>query len=353
MPPFLSGAIRQLTVAVVCLLMSLASLIVLFPSGTGIRGRASTEPGTAERTEVVRFRPVGAITLDGPRSARVGARIALAGSVVVNGRQPRVVTLSELIDGRWRTVLRTRSDRKGAFSFRVRVGGRTLTRTFRARAAGAPGVPVVQSAPLRVAVGHQQVKAADDWSYLFGSDGSRWNPCVPIRWAYNPTGEPYRAARADVTRAFDEIAAVSGLTFQDEGATDYRQLNDSFGKFPEELDIVVSWADESEVPRLAGEVAGIGGARATSTAPGANVVWRLTAGYLTLDQNAASVAPGFKGGSWGQIMMHEALHALGLGHARWHDNQLMWPLATDRNYKFGRGDITGMKRIGLPAGCLA
>ena len=45
-------------------------------------------------------------------------------------------------------------------------------------------------------------------------------------------------------------------------------------------------------------------------------------------------------------MMHEVLHAMGLGHAQT-SQQVMAPFASDSNFQFGAGDLTGMHKIGL------
>jgi len=49
-------------------------------------------------------------------------------------------------------------------------------------------------------------------------------------------------------------------------------------------------------------------------------------------------------------MLHEAMHALGLGHAAG-QAQVMYGAVSSTNHLFGAGDLTGLDRIGAPT-CL-
>ena len=287
--------------------------------------------------------------------------------------------------GHWKVVARTTSKRTGVFTFGVPAGKKTGTRVFRAQAGAARGLPAVHTRSVKVKItakagstgptipagadydaaealpnGYDPPGAKNDWSSLFGASSVRWDPCTVIRWRYDDNGQAYNAL-PDVTRAIARIAGVSGLRFKYMGASSFRYLGQKDPTFPANADLFVSWAsaDEYSAPQgqgLDGPVVGVGGGYATSAGADAlGVDWRMSDGYLTLDKGAGQVARGFDGSGWGQIMMHETLHAMGLGHAQdTRDSQdhptsreVMAPIATDLNYQFGAGDITGMHHIGL------
>lgn len=343
---------------------ALAVLLLLSPTTGDVATSGATDgpvtgpvTGAVTATDAVRFRAPGPLTLKAPAVVKVRAKIRFTGRVQVKNQKPRRVRILEKVGPKWRVRATVRSTRTGAFAATLTAAATARTQVFRAEAPAAKGLRLVRSslAKVKVTAADPVRTEANDWTYLF-EGGSRWNPCEEITWAYNPAGEIYGTARDDVETAFENIAEESGLTFVDGGTTDYRQLSsdqdDDFDDFPEEFDVVVSWATPGEADDLAGSVVGIGGGRAVNTVADADVDYRMTQGFLTLDSTAAGIPTGYDQSGWGQVMMHEVLHAMGQGHARWFDTQLMWWQATSRNVHFGAGDRTGMRKVGLPAGCL-
>lgn len=321
------------------------------------------------------------------RTVVVGEKIRLRGGVVTKPRrgtaEPRPIRLTERKHGRWELVATTTSTRSGAWSFRIGAGAAARTRVFRAEAPRFNRLPAARADSVRVRVvpraatpppvappsapppvtpatpsepsgssgivtpeylpaGYVPLGRADDWTFLIAG-GSRWNPCEPIEWTYNPTGQGYDAL-ADVRRAFARISGVSGLTFTYVGTSESRYLGTD-ASVDRSVDMVVGWANDTEFPRLGGSVIGIGGGFAAWTRSG----YRMTNGYLTLD-NTAVLNPGFGTYGWGLVAEHEILHALGLGHAG-ESVQLMYPMLTRATLMFGAGDVEGMQRIGAAAGC--
>ncbi|NUR09196.1 MAG: hypothetical protein HOQ22_01520 [Nocardioidaceae bacterium] len=320
-------------------------------------------------------------------TVRTGTRFIIRGTAVTKpphrAAKPRPVYLAERRSGRWRVIVRKKTTRAGAYSFTVNAGSVARTRSFRVqvpaynhlRAAvgrtiairvvkpatpptsttppvGTPLPPTDGSydAPEPLPAGYVGGGLSTDWTYLF-TGGGRWNPCQVIRWAYNPVGERYPAL-ADVQRAFAKISGASGLQFTYVGPSTYRYTGGSLGTgFPAgTADIVVAWANATQYPDLAGNVVGIGGGRGWHVS-GADVAVRMDRGYLTLD-NGAMLAGGFDRSGWGQVMLHEVLHALGLGHANG-SVQLMYGMASSSNFRFGAGDLAGLTKIGAAQGCLS
>jgi hypothetical protein len=296
---------------------------------------AATGPATGAEARAA------AITLVGPTEASSGDRVVLRGNVATNAPgkpgRPRVVQVAVRAGDRWRVVAKTRSTLRGAYRISVPAGSTGGRRVLRAQAPETPALRAVHSEPLSVTV----ADGSGDWSFLMNG-GSRWNPCAPITWSYNPAGQAYQAL-SDVTTAFATIAAASGLTFTYVGPTPL--------VYPGGADITVGWASAAKLAGLADSVVGIGGAGGNKIT-GHDVAWQLTRGWVTLDnRDPLAPGPGFGASSFGQVLIHELLHALGLGHAA-RPRNLMYPVASGQNTTFGPGDRAGIAHIGTAAGCL-
>jgi hypothetical protein len=359
-------SLRRALVAVAALAPAIA---LLGSSPAAVNGTGAAATGHAAD----QLRRPAPIVISAPRKAQTGTAIRLVGDVVVAKKKPRVVRLAEKRGSRWKVIARTASARTGSFAFRVPAGKTAATRLFRAQAPASRGLRGLVTGGVKVRVtkkgggsgptipgspdydaaealpnGYDAAGSTNDWSSLFGDESVRWAPCTVIRWAYNDAGQAY-GARADVTRAIAKISGVSGLKFKYVGPTTFSYRGQDNPDFPNNADLFVSWANESNFPALSGSTVGVGGGSATSAgAPALGVDFRMTDGYLTLDKGAGQITSGFNGQGWGQIMMHETLHAMGLGHAETDPDsrEVMAPTATDLNYQFGAGDITGMHKIG-------
>jgi hypothetical protein len=188
------------------------------------------------------------------------------------------------------------------------------------------------------------------------ADGSvvRWNPCSVVRWRANLALAP-PAALDDVTAAFQQLGAATGMSFRYDGPTTtvpttvWRNTSPDFGV------IVVAWVPRTATDLLGDGATGEGGWYEQGTKTGAKPwVWRIVRGFVVIDPAAtAEYAKGFADGlSLGALVLHELGHAAGLGHTA-DPGQLMSPVLTGSTLAhYGAGDRAGLTAVGRPAGCI-
>lgn len=178
-----------------------------------------------------------------------------------------------------------------------------------------------------------------------GAEPVAWDPCRPIQYAINPAGGPPHATRL-VRGAIAEVSRLTGLVFERTGVTtDRPQQGTSHSWLPRTMpyDVLVSWAGASEVPKLSGPVAGIGGSAAVSTDTERQ---RYAHGEATLDTDAFHKLQGRPHGRALEraILLHELGHVVGLGHVG-DPAQLMY--ADNQGLlDFSDGDRAGLVQVG-------
>ncbi len=169
-----------------------------------------------------------------------------------------------------------------------------------------------------------------------------WDGCREIPYVVNPEGAA-AGQLAQVADAVDELERASGLRFRYDGTTDDRMFEGRSGAFGSAAPVLVAWATPAEVPALAGDVAGVGGAEARAVAPE-----RLgyVTGMVALDRDAFAAMGGRPGGADLQraILEHELAHVLGLGHVS-DPAQLMYAETTTQRH-LGAGDLDGLAALG-------
>lgn len=174
-----------------------------------------------------------------------------------------------------------------------------------------------------------------------------YDPCEPVKVRVNPAGGPADAV-ALVRRALAEVSAATGLELRYDGLTDERPAWKStyvpsvLGR-PRARPVLVSWAGQTEVPELAGDVAGIGGSVPVREADG---VVRYVTGGVTLDTDSFSRLAARVDGAplMRAIVLHELGHVVGLAHVS--DPRELMNAGNVGLLDFGTGDRIGLARLG-------
>lgn len=169
-----------------------------------------------------------------------------------------------------------------------------------------------------------------------------WDGCREIPYVVNPAGAP-AGHLAQLASAVADLERASGLRFRYAGTTEDRTFEDRAGPFGSAPPVLIAWATPEEVPELAGDVAGVGGAEARSLTPD-----RLTyvTGMVALDRDGYAEIGARQGGGDLQraILEHELAHVLGLGHVA-DPGQLMYAETTGQRH-LAAGDLAGLAVLG-------
>jgi len=195
-----------------------------------------------------------------------------------------------------------------------------------------------------------QLPGRDHGSYAFintttNGDPVGWDHCKPIHYVVNPEGAPEQWEQI-VRGAVATTSEASGFEFKYDGTSDDRSLDRRSGDAADPPPVLISWADATEVPDLAGSTAGIGGSSPASV----NNRLRYVTGMVVLD-TAAYDELALEGDEESEelILAHELGHVLGLDHVD-DTGELMNAKYIDQD-GFGPGDRKGLERLHeLPCG---
>lgn len=169
-----------------------------------------------------------------------------------------------------------------------------------------------------------------------------WDGCREVPYVVNPVGAP-AGHLAQVAGAVAVLERASGLRWRYQGRTDDRTFEGRTGALGSAPPVLVAWATPEEVPELAGDVAGVGGAEARSVAPG---ILGFVTGMVALDREGYAAIGSRPGGEGLQraVLVHELAHVLGLGHVD-DPAQLMYVETTTQRH-LGSGDLAGLAVLG-------
>lgn len=184
-------------------------------------------------------------------------------------------------------------------------------------------------------------------------DPVRYNPCEPLHYVINPEGAPEGGVE-DVKDGIALVSEATGIEFVYDGTTretlDVNRAIYQPSRYGRErwAPIILGWVPKEELLAKNRHAIGAAGSAAATNGTG-NLLY--VSGIVTFNGDLA-VPTGFgPGKTWGDVVLHEMGHVLGLGHV---DDtlQLMHRHIQSGPARFGSGDEAGLKQVGRDAGCL-
>lgn len=290
--------------------------------------------------------------------AGVGDRVLVRGKVTADDDRP--VQLQTLVGRTWRAV--DSDSTTGSFALRVPTSTAGVD-TYRLYAPASGSREAATTTSFKVAIGEGDARA----HAFLTSPPVRWNPCRTVRYRVNTQGAP-EGALGDAKQAVAMTAAASGLKFTFMGTTKVvpgaKKTNDLDSSYPDDTDLVIAWSKPADTQWLKSRssVLGVGGVYydLTPQKVGKSSWFQAVQGYVVL--NSTKSLPGGFGtgrevgelGTWGQVLLHEVGHTVGLDHPDLPDKaQIMYPETTYKDAAWGRGDLTALRKVGAVSGCFA
>ena len=289
--------------------------------------------------------------------ARVGDRVVVRGSVTATAA--RDVQLQQLVGRSWRRVADV--DSTGTFAVNLPTDSPGVG-TYRLLAPATGTHAAGSSATFTVGVGEGDTK-----SHAFlTTPPVRWDPCTVVGYRVNLAGAP-QGALDDVRAAVAQASTASGVNYRYLGTTKVVHGARSTSvpdEYPDGTHLVIAYTTPSRTKFLEKRTNALGVAGVfydlEAQKVGGRSWHRAVQGYVVI--NTTKNLPGGFGrgrasgelGTWGQVLMHEVGHTLGLDHPKTGDRaQIMYPETTYKEARWGAGDLAGLRRLGAVSGCFA
>lgn len=295
-----------------------------------------------------------------------GTGYALQGSL--NSNQKRKVLLQYKTPTGWLKLDSTKA-RKGVFSMsgtwdwygahKVRVLV-PATRKYKKKTFG--HTVTVQS-------GYEARGLAEDYRLMkYRGKRIRMNPCQTVKYRIN-TDQIGPAVEPLIHSAVGMFSRASGIKFKFVGRS--KKIGIASRRLEKGTDLLIGWGNESQVPSLRGTVARGGPVYIVPGRDKKGRIWKAPQSSVTVNLNTTAPGPGQavdltmdsqSRATLGMTLLHEMGHAFGLHHNSqgeegrvqimyWSTNVLPWSDGWFRSL-FGAGDLTGLAKVGMAAGCV-
>jgi Matrixin len=222
----------------------------------------------------------------------------------------------------------------------------------------APSATTDSPSPSPSAATRAKVDGAFKFLERVGGAPVRWNPCETISYAVNTDGAT-SSIEADLHEALARVTRATQIEFVSVGTTEetfmraYQRMR--YKGVIRKAELIFIWVDHGDYQAILRRLHD----------PRPSIAFAKTMAGLFADQDQyfggiivmdaeATSQRGF-GHSYahGSVLLHELGHIMGLDHVKDPD-QLMYsgPYPNYGLQGFGPGDLEGLRRIGIDAGCL-